>query len=178
METHVALLRGINVGGKRKILMKDLKMVFEENGFIDVKTYIQSGNVVFKSNFLLKFELINQLEHYIESAFGFKVDVFVFTEQEWNHIISSVPFSNEYDESGWYVTFLNDEFDKLKSLTIDDSVIKDDLFVLDSKRVYLSVNDGYRNTKLTNSFFEKKIETSGTTRNWKTIKKIQSMFVD
>ncbi|APD06054.1 hypothetical protein UJ101_00512 [Flavobacteriaceae bacterium UJ101] len=175
MESYVVLLRGINVGGKRKILMKDLKHVLEENGFLDIQTYIQSGNIVLKSNFLLKSELINQIETYIERAFGFEVSVFVYTEQDWNYIIEQNPFQKD-DITKQYCTFFNDEIDQSIVVKVVKEKKENDRLSVSKNSIYLYVEKGYSKTKLNNTFFEKQLNQKATTRNGKTIMKLQEML--
>jgi uncharacterized protein (DUF1697 family) len=94
MTIYIALLRGINVGGKNKIKMADLKQVFETIGLCEVQTYIQSGNVLFKSNEREE-ELRKKIEQAIEKTFGFTVSVILRTAEELECIIGNCPFSEE-----------------------------------------------------------------------------------
>lgn len=94
MTIYIALLRGINVGGKNMIKMFDLKHVFEGMGLCEVQTYIQSGNVLFKSNEEEE-PLKKKIEHNIQETFGFPVAVILRTATEIERIIHSCPFSEE-----------------------------------------------------------------------------------
>ena len=94
MIVYIALLRGINVGGKNIIKMVDLKQVFESIGLCEVKTYIQSGNVLFKSNEAEEF-LCNKIEHEIEAVFAIPVKVILRTSTELEQIIFNCPFSKD-----------------------------------------------------------------------------------
>ncbi|WP_330587884.1 DUF1697 domain-containing protein [Anaerocolumna sedimenticola] len=94
MIIYLALLRGINVGGKNIIKMADLKRVFEAIGLCDVKTYIQSGNVLFKSD--EKEEVLSdKIEHEIEAVFGIPAKVILRTSKEFKQIILNCPFSQD-----------------------------------------------------------------------------------
>ncbi len=75
MEKYIALLRGVNVGGKNKISMPELKLAFEEIGFLDVITYINSGNIIFSSNTQDKSKLIRKSESIIEDKFKLSIPV-------------------------------------------------------------------------------------------------------
>ena len=88
--TYIALLRGINVGGKAKIAMSDLRQCLTEAGLKDVRTYIQSGNVVFNAS-LTSTELVNIIERAIMEQFGFEVPTAVFAERQWHKIIQAAP---------------------------------------------------------------------------------------
>lgn len=91
METYLALLRGVNVGGNSLIKMANLRDTLTKEGFSDVRTYIQSGNVIFKSGTTNTAELAEQIKSYINKDFGMSVDVVVFSKTEWQLIISSAP---------------------------------------------------------------------------------------
>jgi uncharacterized protein (DUF1697 family) len=94
MSIFVALLRGVNVGGKNKIKMTDLKSMFEGIGLSRVKTYIQSGNVLFESD--EKEEVLRQkLEQEIESTFGFAIKVVLRTSEELKKVAENCPFVKE-----------------------------------------------------------------------------------
>ncbi len=88
---YVALLRGINVGGQRKVDMKQLKAVFEEAGMTWVKTYINSGNVVFSSPLRSKARLVELLEPAIAGRFGFNVDVLVRDINSMRSVVKAIP---------------------------------------------------------------------------------------
>ena len=92
MEKYIALLRGINVSGQKKIKMSDLKILFEELSFTNVQTYIQSGNVLFTSNMNNKKAILNKIEKKITNRFGYKVEVILKTPDELKRAIKSNPF--------------------------------------------------------------------------------------
>lgn len=94
---YVALLRGINVGGNKKVEMKRLKGVFEEHGCTDVSTYINSGNVIFASS-LSKAVLMEQVSKWIEDAFGFEVATLIKTQHEMKEIAAAIPSDWKNDE--------------------------------------------------------------------------------
>lgn len=91
MEKYIALLRGVNVGGKNKISMPKLKMAFEEIGYLDVVTYINSGNVVFSSNIQDKSELIRKSEAIIEDTFNVSIPLTVLSVKELSDIVKNAP---------------------------------------------------------------------------------------
>ena len=91
MEKYIALLRGVNVGGKNKISMPELKLAFEEIGFLDVITYINSGNVIFSSNTQDKSELIRKSKSIIEDKFKLSVPVTVISAKELSDVLKNAP---------------------------------------------------------------------------------------
>ncbi len=176
MTKYVAILRGINVGGKRKILMKDLKLLFEELGFRDVQTYIQSGNVIFCGREITsEVTFSEEIEQAIFEKFGFEVPVILRTSEELAEMLSNNPFLPETDVSRLHVTFLNDlpkeeAVEKIKNLDFSP-----DSFCLTGKNVFIDCAGKYHKTKLSNRFFENKLKVKATTRNWKTVLKVLEM---
>jgi uncharacterized protein (DUF1697 family) len=172
MENFVALLRGINVSGQKKIPMNALKKLFISLGYGQVSTYIQSGNVVFKAPF--SEGLPERIQLKIKEDFGFDVPVIVRNLQEIEKCIKSTPyFALEYPNS--YVVFLEREgeqegFEKLMAYQGEREKI-----VLRGKEIYL-LTEGYGNTKLNNNLIEKKLKLLATTRNWNTVQKLLEML--
>jgi uncharacterized protein (DUF1697 family) len=174
MISYISILRGINVGGQRKILMADLKTLYENLGFKEVVTYIQSGNVVFKTETLMDgMDLKQKIEKVIAENYPFTVFVLVRTQTEWHNVLISNPFlkDNALGLEKLYVTFLdelpdNSLWDKIKNLDFAP-----EQFIILGKEVYLYTSD-YGKTKLSNSFFEKKLKVKATTRNWKTVQQL------
>ena len=178
MPTFISLLRGINVSGQKKILMADLKVLYEKLGFNNVQTYIQSGNVVFdcaedKSNLAIA-EII---EHAIEQEYNFQVPVIVKQADDLISTINNNPFTEEVgaDPSRVAVTFL-------ESLPTVENLIKlegvdypPDRFIIDGLNIYLHCPISYGNSKLSNNFFESKLKVRATSRNWRTINKLVEM---
>ncbi len=172
MPKKIALLRGINVGGKRKILMADLKIIFEKMGFTDIKTYLQSGNVIFNSTQKYdKLEITKSIEKELENSFGFSVAVIVKTPEELKAAVVNNPFYQKNLEviSHLYLTFLKEEpaEENKKSLEIYNQ--QKDSFVLDRENIFIHCTGKYHESQLTNNFFEKKLKVVATSRNWKTV---------
>lgn len=177
METYIAILRGINVSGHNLIKMKSLQKMFESLGFSGVKTYIQSGNVVFFSKHAEKEKLEGIISAGIQQNFGYTVPVIVLSKEELADIQANNIYAHERGEeiTKLHATILNCE--PLKDLTglINGSDYLPDEFYLSGKTVYLFCPNGYGNTKLSNSFLEKKLKVQATTRNWKTILELIKM---
>ena len=177
MNTYIALLRGINVAGKKKILMAELRELLSQNKFENVQTYIQSGNVVFNhpSNQPEKLSLL--IEQVISSHYGFDVPTLVLLPQEIKKAIKQNPFIThlEIEESQTYFTFL-------KSLPNQENIddfntcnYPNETFIIKEKVVYYYCSTGYGKAKLTNKVMENKLNTRATTRNYKTTLKLISM---
>lgn len=176
MKTYIALLRGVNVSGKNLIKMIELKQLFLNEGFKNVTTYIQSGNVIFNSTENSKIKLEQSITHAIKNQFSYTINLLVLTKKELETVFNNNPFiikNAEIDIAKLCVSLLHTEPDldnipKIEAL-ISDS---DDKFILVEKRVYLYLPTGSAKTKLTNNLFEEKLKTVATTRNWKTITKL------
>ncbi|NLR90232.1 DUF1697 domain-containing protein [Flammeovirga agarivorans] len=174
---YVCLLRGINVGGKRKILMADLKELITKLGVKEVTTYIQSGNVVFNSGTELnEKEFENTLQQKIKEHYDFDVPVMLINEVDYRDIISKQPF-NQDDINKLHVGFLGD-------LPLDENIThlsevdaKEDRFEVKKKALYLYCEGKYHQTKLTHAIMERRLKVDVTVRNWKTVLKLDSMLV-
>jgi uncharacterized protein (DUF1697 family) len=170
MKKFISILRGINVGGHKKIKMDALRQLFINLGYRNVKTYIQSGNVIFSSENTESGELEKIIAQEIIQTFGFEVPVLIFSAEELTDILENNPFGTDdaKDPSFIYITFLseNPNPDILKKIA--GSTFRPDEFVNINRAVYLYCPGGYGNTKLTNTFFENKLKLTATTRNLNT----------
>ena len=171
---YIALLRGINVGGQRIIKMTDLKDTFEAIGFKNVKTYIQSGNVIFDYESTDTKKLTYQIEMKLNQAYGFSVKTIIRTQSEFESIINNNPFINEpnIDVDKLHITFLLDIPESNIALVSDIKKEETERLLIVSREIYLYLPNGYGNSKLNNTIFEKKLNTNATTRNWRTINKL------
>jgi uncharacterized protein (DUF1697 family) len=173
--TYISMLRAINVGGKQ-VGMEKLKRLYESLDFKNVRSYIQSGNVLFESPNSDPLELGNKIEKEISKTFGFGVFVVIRTDKEIQKIIENNPLSKK-DPTKLHVTFLRDLVTDYPSEEIRKAKDKAEEFVIRGKEVYLFCPNGYGITKLSNSYFEKKMKTVATTRNWRTVNMFLAMSV-
>ncbi len=168
MPVFLSILRGINVSGQKQIKMVDLKKLYEELGFKNVKTFIQSGNVVFESNSAAK--LSQKIEEKIKAHYSFDVPVIIRTKEELQRAIDHNPFLKKKNIAldKLHITFLAEQPEKenIKATEVYDYA--PDEFHISDKEVYVYCPNGYGNTKINNTFFEKKLKVGATTRNWKT----------
>ncbi len=177
MYTFISILRGINVSGQKKIKMEDLKTLYQSLDLTNVKTYIQSGNVIFSCPESDASELAKIIEDKIVEVFNFSVAVLIRTRNNFEQIIQNNPFltDNKEDFSGLYVTFLakaptQSALDSIKLISLES-----DRFYISGTEIYGFCPDGYGKTKLSNNFFEKKLGVAATTRNWKTVNKLYDL---
>ena len=178
MATYVALLRGINVSGHNPIAMKDLKALFEGLPAEEVTTYLQSGNVVFRSAAAGPGEppdadaLAEDVGAQIAAQLGLKVAVLVRPAEEFTQVVAANPFlTADRDWSGLHLTFLAQPPDPARVAALEAAPVAagPDAFRLGEREVYLYCPGGYGRTKLNNAFFEKKLALAATTRNWRTV---------
>lgn len=180
MITYIALLRGINVGGKNKVKMEALKRMFERLGLCHVRTYIQSGNVVFKSNEEAE-TLQRRIEHEFEQDFGFSTIIVLRTVEELEGLIKDCPFSKEDIEEAegaseaksLYVALLlqNPSQEGIERLSAYRS--GSDEFRIEGRDVFLLFHHSIRDSKLANNLH--KLDVPMTVRNWKTINKLAEL---
>jgi uncharacterized protein (DUF1697 family) len=180
MKTYISLLRGINVSGQKSIKMIDLQILFETIGFINVKTYIQSGNVIFKSKLEVNEVIEDIIQKELFKKFGFLVPVIVRSIDEMIEVIDNNPFlkQTEIDYKSVYISFLSEKPNqKLIDNAINTSYLPE-IFHIINKEVYLFCPIGYGKTKLSNTFFENKMKVQATTRNWNSTNKLIEMAKD
>jgi uncharacterized protein (DUF1697 family) len=174
MQTYISLLRGINVSGQKKIRMADLRSLYESLGLKNVQSYLQSGNVVFDSEEQDAVKLKDSIEVQIESMFGFSVPVLIRTGDDFKRVIESHPFAEE-EAIRVLVTFLYECPKKSKWEELGLHKDKVDQFALGEQEIFLFCPGGYGRTKLSNTFFEKKLNVIATTRNWKSVNSLYEM---
>ncbi len=171
---YIAILRGINVGGHRKILMKDLIKLLESANFLNVKTYIQSGNVIFEKSTKSITELEDEISTLIREQYGFEISVIVRSKDQYQAVVEENPFQENINEL--HLTFLKSIPNQELQQVISTFESTPDYFELAEQHIYVHCKVKYHQTKLSNSFFEKKLKTAATTRNWKTILKIHELL--
>lgn len=177
MKTFISILRGINVGQK-KVLMADLKALYENLGLKDIVTYIQSGNVIFKTDKKTgDLAVAGKIEQALYDRYKFEVPVIVRTVEEIEAVLAGNPFLKEkgISEDKLHVTFLSDKPSPARLDTLKDVSYPPDRFVVAGKEVFLHCPVSYGETKLSNKFFENKLEVTATTRNWKTVNKLAEL---
>jgi len=170
---HVALLRGINVGGKNKRPMKDLVEMFVEVGCADVRNFIQSGNVIFSAAPALSARLPSLISAQIAKRFGYKIPVVLRTSEQLGKVIRNNPFlkTGVADEE-LHVLFLADMPASRNVEDLDPDRSPPDSFEVRGQEVYLRLPNGAARTKLTNQYFDSKLATTSTGRNWRTVTKL------
>lgn len=173
---HVALLRGINLGGKNKLPMKELCAMFEKAGCSDVRHYIQSGNVVFKATEKVVKALSRTIPEAISSRFEYDVPVVVFSSAELAEVASENPFVRaRADSKTLHVAFLAHAPAIGAIASLDPKRSPGDEFEVVGRRIYLRLPNGVARSRLTNAYFDAKLGTTSTLRNWATVETLLAM---
>ena len=174
---YVALLRGINVGGNKKVGMEELKKTFSSLGFKNVQTILNSGNVVFGTDSLNLTSAQNLIEETLEKTFGFKIPVLLRTAIEIKKLIDSDPFKNipVTTQSRLYITFLPAGSEG-KSLVSSENDLKIVQITQSEVRSFLTISSHKTTTDMM-KLFEKTWGTDITTRNWNTIVRIGKVLL-
>lgn len=168
--THVALLRGINVGGKNKLPMSGLREMFAHAGCDDVRTYIQSGNVLFRAEPETVASLSGAITAQIAARFGYRVPVILRTVAQVDEAIRHNPFiAQGTAENTLHVLFLAGQPGAGRIAALDAHRSAPDAFAVRGQEVYLHLPNGAARTKLTNDYFDTKLATTSTGRNWRTV---------
>lgn len=177
MNTYISILRGINVSGQKPIRMEALRKSYENMGFHQVRSYIQSGNIVFSAEHPEPATLSKKIEQQIEKDFGYQVPVIVMSAEQLEHIANQNPFPEQpgKDPSFFHVTFLSDAPGDYDHKEIAAKKLMEEEVVITPSAVYLYCPKGYGRSKLTNNLFENKLKVRATTRNWRTVNRLLEM---
>jgi uncharacterized protein (DUF1697 family) len=173
MKTWVALLRGVNVGGRNTVPMGELRSSLSSLGLRDVVTYIQSGNVVFRSPTGDARGIAADIEQRVAEAFGIKVTVMLRTPAELKTVARSNPFlAREADLSKLHVVFLRERAEANAVAGLDPERSPPDEFGVRGREIYLHLPNGSGRSKLTIDYFERRLGVAATARNWNTLLKL------
>lgn len=167
---YAAMLRGINLGSRNRVAMPALRELFEDMGHSHVETYVQSGNVVFTAP---RRPDVAAIATRIEKDLGARSPVLLRTGAELGKLVDGNPFAD--DAAHTHVTFLVDRAKGGDVKTIDAGLFAPDGFEVVGRDVYLRCPNGYGRSKLNNAFWEKKLGTVATTRNWKTVTALRDL---
>ena len=177
MKTYIALLRGINVGGHKKVPMAELRDLLNKNGFSDIKTYIQSGNVIFKVAETNVQEIENSIQKSIANHFGFEVSVMVRTRQQLQKIFDNCPFSKDKKINSYFAILSSSPNKDLVKEACEKTYENEECEIANDC-LYFYSDKGYGNAKFSLNFFERKLKVNATARNYKTMLKLLSLSAE
>lgn len=173
MNTFIILLKGINVGGHKKVPMAELRELLTNSGFVNVRTYIQSGNVILESLENLK-TAENSIHKVILTHFGFEVSVLAKTREDIQRIFDDSPFTDDKKKSSYFM-MLHDipRYDLVKEASKKEYEGEEYYIINDC--IYFYSAKGYGQAKFNANFFERKLQTFATSRNYNTMLKLLSL---
>jgi uncharacterized protein (DUF1697 family) len=172
---HIVMLRGINLGPARRVPMAELRTLFSEAGYEDVRTYVQSGNIVLRST-AKPAELERNAARLISERFGFDVPVIVRTRADLARVVKRNPLGDVADNPKRYqVSFLSAEPDSSVSGRLESLAAETEAVVLHGREIYAWHPDGVARSKLWNELAGKKLGDTATARNWTTVTTLLEM---
>lgn len=175
MQTYIALLRGINVSGQKKIKMAELRAHLADWGFKEVQTYIQSGNIIVQDAEKDPLKIGERIHEGIQNVYGFDVPVMVVLPEDIDQVLAHNPFLSDHDPKRLYVTFLSGAPSSAHLDELAEVDYSPEAYALLHKHIYFFSPSGYGRAKMNNNFFEKKLKVKATTRNWRTVNKLKEM---
>jgi uncharacterized protein (DUF1697 family) len=173
---YVALLRGINVGGKNMIKMEKLREVFAKLGFENVKTYINSGNIAFDTKKTADDKLAEKIAGAIKKEFGFNISTMVRPADELGDIVAKNPYVGQFDDDRYcHVFFLEKELTPEQEASLLEQANEDELIAVNGRTVYYMLKISILDSALGKGFLDKKLKVTNTARNWRTTKTIAEL---
>jgi uncharacterized protein (DUF1697 family) len=176
--THLALLRGINVSGHNMIKMEALTKMLENMGFTEVKTYIQTGNVLVTTTEENPASVGFSIRHEIYKTFGHEVPVIVIGKPDLEHCLAKNPFLKEpnVDTKKLYVAFVSKELQSDSIHQLKVSQFKPDEVAIDGNKIFIKYAVGAGKTRFDQKYIEKKLNLTATIRNWNTISNLLALY--
>ncbi len=172
MSNYIALLRGINVGGSNKLPMKELKALLQANGFSNIKTYIQSGNIVFSHTSTNTLEIASHIQSLIKDRFGFEPKTLVLTVTQYRAMVKNNPFPEGGEDPKTLHLYFLEQTPAAPALNKLVEIQKDtERYVLTESVFYLHAPEGIGRSKLAEKV-EKLLGVNATARNWRSAQKI------
>jgi uncharacterized protein (DUF1697 family) len=181
MNTYISLLRGINVSGQKQIRMADLQRLYADIGLTRVRTYVQSGNVLFDADPAIgRAALARQIEAQIQTAYGFEVPVLIREAADLQRIVDSNPFLTQRheDTARLYVHFLAEPPQPELVAKLTTPANESGEWIMGEQEIFLFLPGGAGRTKLTNAYLENKLKNSATARNWNTVNALLKMALE
>jgi len=177
MPIHIALLRAINLGAHKRVAMADLRDLLTELGFVDGRSLLQSGNLVFRGPARTGVHLERLLETEADKRLGVQTDFFVRTAEELKAIIARNPFQKEADRDPGHLVamFLKDAPDVKDIKALQAAIAGPEIVRAEGRHAYITFPNGIGRSRLTNTLIERKLGTRGTGRNWNTVLKLGAL---
>lgn len=174
MQTWIVLLRGINVSGKNLIKMSALTQALSDSGLNNIRTYIQSGNIIFESEETKPEMISDMVSDIIKARFEYDVPAIAILQKELLQISKSNPFFSisDFNPAFIYITFLHHQPENEMIEATEKFSFLPDIFSIHKNVIYVYCPNGFGKTKISNTFFERKLDVMATTRNRATVEKL------
>ncbi len=170
---YIAFLRGINVGGKNKVKMETLREVCSSLGCSNVKTYINSGNIIFETRKTDDKKLAAKIEKAIEKEFGLQIKTIVRTFEEIEIIVKNNPFAGQFEnEKDLHVFFLDEEMPDEKRRMLLSNNNENEMFAANKREIFCLLRVSVLDSLMGKDYIGKKLKVFATARNWRTVNKI------
>jgi uncharacterized protein (DUF1697 family) len=170
---YVSLLRGINVGGKNMIKMELLRDMFSSLGFENVKSYINSGNIIFETGETDNNSLSEIISDAITKTFSFNIKVITRKMDEIAEIVANNPFSGQFEnDKDVHVFFLDEVLDEEKSELLLSNNNELERYSVRNREIFCHLRIGVLDSLMGKDFITKKLKVSSTARNWRTVNKL------
>lgn len=171
MTTYIVLLRGVTPTGKNRVPMAQLRQLLSDDGFLNVQTWIQSGNVMLDSMRSVD-EVAQDVHQTILENIGADLKIIVKTPAQIQTVLAENPFGEGYDRSRVFFTLFNRVPDEALVAALQTQDFEEDLFKITPHAIYLYVPGSFAKTRLNNNFLERKLRIGATTRNFNTLSKL------
>ena len=177
MATHIGLLRAVNLAGRNKVAMGDLRDLLTALGMQEPRSLLQSGNVVFGSAVRSTAQLERTLERATKERLGVETHFFVRTADEWSELIADNPFPREArtDPGHLVAMCLKEAPDRATVAALQKAIVGREVVRASGRHAYIVYPDGIGRSRLTMALIEKKLGTRGTGRNWNTVMKLGAL---
>jgi uncharacterized protein (DUF1697 family) len=176
---YVALVRGINLLGYRRISMPDLEALFTSSGAKNVRSYIQSGNVIFDAPATALKKIAAHVDREMNAHHGFGCHLTTRTQPELEAIVAANPFADRVcDGKTLHIVFLSDTPTAENLAKLDPNRSPGDEFRVIGREVFLYLPNGMARTKLSNQWLDSRLKTTSTVRNWNTVRKLAEMMAE
>jgi len=177
MNTYIALLKGINVGGHKKVPMAELRELLTKYGFQNVQTYIQSGNVILQSSEKSLQKNEETIKKSILDYFGFDVSVLVKTRKDLKRIFNDSPFFEDKKKASYFMMLHDTPSEELVRIA-SEKVYEGEEYKINKDCIYYFSAKGFGQSKFNANFFERKLKTFATARNYNTMVKLLSLSAE
>lgn len=177
MRIHIALLRGVNVGGHKPVAMADLRGLLTRLGFLEPRSLLQSGNLVFRGNGPTGAALERLLEAEARAHLKLEADFIVRSAGEWTAIVADNPFPDQAvrDASRLVVMLLKAPPDASRVRALQSAISGPELVHAAGRHAYIIYPDGIGRSRLTHALIESRLGVRGTARNWNTVVKLEAL---